>query len=84
MPKAKLTRLERSRLQVGDYAPGDGKKAVEIIDAQTAELKDQSSLLKDLLSHLDYCGWGDRWERECSEPLRKRADEWLKANGGGK
>ena len=27
--------------------------------------------LKDALYHLDYCGWGDAWERECSEDLRK-------------
>ena len=23
--------------------------------------------LKDAESHLDYCGYGDRWERECAE-----------------
>jgi hypothetical protein len=29
----------------------------------------------ELLAHLDYCGWGDRWEREVSEDTRKRASE---------
>ena len=26
-----------------------------------------------LLDHLDWIGWGDSWERECSEDLRKKA-----------
>jgi hypothetical protein len=26
--------------------------------------------LHKALEHLDYCGWGDSWERECSEQLR--------------
>lgn len=29
----------------------------------------------ELLAHLDYCGWGDCWEREVSEETRKRAGE---------
>ncbi len=27
--------------------------------------------LQQALDHLDYCGWGDSWERECSENLRR-------------
>ena len=27
--------------------------------------------LEQALEHLDYCGWGDSWERECSEDLRR-------------
>jgi hypothetical protein len=27
--------------------------------------------LEKALEHLDYCGWGDRWERECSAELRQ-------------
>lgn len=34
----------------------------------------------ELIEHLNYCGWGDRWERECSEDLRKRADKFEKDN----
>ena len=30
-------------------------------------------LTRDLIEHLDYCGWGDRWEREVSEELRTRS-----------
>lgn len=34
-------------------------------------------LIVDLVSHLDYTGWGrDSWEREVSEELRKRVDEF--------
>jgi hypothetical protein len=35
----KLNRLERSRLEVGDYAPTDGPKALHIIDAQAAVIE---------------------------------------------
>jgi hypothetical protein len=38
------------------------------------------ALVRELLEHLNYCGWGDRWERERSEDLRKRADAWAKAH----
>lgn len=41
-------------------------------DPRVAEL---ARLAFDLLEHLDYCGWGDSWERECSEPLRERAEQ---------
>jgi hypothetical protein len=34
-------------------------------------LSDAITLIKELEAHLDYCGWGDRWERECSKELRK-------------
>jgi hypothetical protein len=30
----------------------------------------------ELIEHLDYCGWGDKWERECSEELRTRAEKF--------
>lgn len=28
-------------------------------------------MMERLEEHLDYCGWGDSWERECSEKLRE-------------
>ncbi len=34
--------------------------------------KELAALAVELVEALDYCGWGDKWERECSEPLRKR------------
>lgn len=30
-------------------------------------------LAHELIEHLEYCGWGDRWEREVSEELRRQA-----------
>ncbi len=42
---------------------------------------DWKALAQELYDHLDYCGWGDSWERECSEDLRKRADEAFSENG---
>jgi hypothetical protein len=39
--------------------------------------------LSDAIEHLNYCGWGDRWERECAENLRKELPELLKKAQGG-
>lgn len=35
--------------------------------------------LQEALEHLDYCSWGDAWERECADEdgLRKRLPELL-------
>ena len=41
---------------------------------------DDKELIRELLAHLEYCGWGDSWERECSEELRKKAAQWEKEN----
>lgn len=37
-------------------------------------------LVKSLIEHLDYCGWGDKWEKERSEDLRKKVEKY-KAEG---
>ena len=37
-------------------------------------------LIKKLIEHLEYCGWGDKWERECSEELREEADKYAEGN----
>lgn len=34
-------------------------------------------LCKELIGHLDYCGWGDSWERSCCEDLQKKSMEFL-------
>lgn len=38
------------------------------------------NLIKSLIDHLEYCGWGDKWEKECSEKLRKKVEKY-KAQG---
>jgi hypothetical protein len=37
-------------------------------------------LLKEAYGHLEYCGWGDSWERECVQAtkLPERIEEMLK------
>lgn len=44
--------------------------------AELAELRKAHRAVKrdreDLIAHLDWIGWGDHYERECSEALRKR------------
>jgi hypothetical protein len=47
------------------------------------ELDKVKRLLKEAYNHLDYCGWGDSWERECSEDLRKELDEYFSNPKGG-
>ena len=39
-------------------------------------LKEVVEIAEALRDHLDYCGWGDSWERECAEAdnLSGRAD----------
>lgn len=32
------------------------------------------ALIKELIEHLDYCGWGDSWEREVAGDLPQRAE----------
>ena len=41
------------------------------------ELEKVKRLLMEAYAHLNYCGYGDSWERECSEELRKELDEYF-------
>jgi len=45
-----------------------------------SELDKIKKLLKAAYDHLNYCGWGDSWEHECSEGLRKELDEYFSDN----
>jgi hypothetical protein len=36
-------------------------------EIQITELK---RVIEQLLEHLEWIGWGDSWERECSEDIR--------------
>ncbi len=29
--------------------------------------EDDKETIRDMASHLDYCGYGDNWERECAD-----------------
>ena len=41
------------------------------------ELKLCKKLLKEAYDHLEYCGYGDSWERECSEQLQEDLDAYF-------
>lgn len=43
------------------------------LDEAQKEILRLRKLAKELFEHLEYCGWGDSWERECSEDLQDRA-----------
>jgi len=43
------------------------------------EFEKASELIMKLYEHLEYCGWGDSWERECSGKLRDEASDFLEA-----
>lgn len=38
-------------------------------------LKEANKLLDALIGHLEWTGWGDRYERECSQKLRDSIDK---------
>ena len=40
----------------------------------TEEIKE---LLNDTITHLEYCGYGDNWERQHAEKLMKRVDDYI-------
>ncbi len=35
--------------------------------------REMADLISDLVGHLDFCGWGDAYERSAAEPLQARA-----------
>jgi len=41
---------------------------------------DQRELIDELIEHLEYCNWGDAWERECAEDLRKTVRQYQERN----
>lgn len=66
--------LERSIERIDEEAEQDSNSELNLL---FAELKKVKSLLKDAYDHLNYCGWGDSWERECSEQLRRELDTYF-------
>ena len=41
------------------------------------KIKQLHEALQAASDHLDYCGWGDSWERECAEPIMKQVADAL-------
>lgn len=54
-----------------DFSVDYGDKIME------SEIEKLKRLLWAAYNHLDYCGWGDKWEREVSANLRKELDEYF-------
>ncbi len=41
------------------------------------EYENVYELLKEAYDHLEYCNYGDTWERECAEKLSKKLDKFF-------
>jgi hypothetical protein len=48
-----------------------------IIKTQAARIKLLTETLQRASDHLDYCGYGDNWERECAGTLEADIEEVL-------
>ena len=70
-----------------EHSQGDWIQYEDVgkLQAENARLKEELSQVKELLkkavNHLDYCGFGDAWERECSEGLQKELKKWEEEQG---
>lgn len=60
-----------------EYAPSD-EHAAAILNAVNSH-DGLVAALEDARTHLEYCGYGDKWERECAEEygLAKKIDDAL-------
>ena len=54
-----------------------GWKTVASTESQASELDKVKRLLRRAYDHLEYCGFGDQWERECSEELQNELSEYF-------
>ena len=57
------------------------KTRTEMVLKLVERINRANDLIIDLINHLDYCGWGDSYERECSESLRSRTFNYVKKEG---
>ena len=46
-------------------------------ESKESELEKVKRLLRRAYDHLEYCGFGDQWERECSEELQKELSDYF-------
>jgi len=56
-------------------------RGLPVSDTATPTLTEALELIDALEEHLDWCGWGDKWERECSEPLRNKLGNFNQRRG---
>lgn len=48
-------------------------------DPKDKLIRQLATALKNASDHLDYCGYGDSWERECAAELPKEIERALTA-----
>jgi hypothetical protein len=70
---------DRSAERKHFYDAGKSQAEAQIAEAGIKkELGKVKRLLRDAFDHLEYCGYGDSWERECAEGLKKELTEYFK------
>lgn len=42
---------------------------------KTINFEELYELAQEMYAHLNWTGWGDSWERECGEDLRKKVSK---------
>jgi hypothetical protein len=50
---------------------------IKKLDKLEKKYKNVYKLLKEAYDHLNYCNYGDSWERECAESLQKKLDRFF-------
>ena len=40
------------------------------------KLRKTEDLLEEAIGHLDYCGYGDTWERQVAQALKEKLTNW--------
>jgi chromosome segregation ATPase len=83
-----VRRLQKQVADLEEKVTAEREQRVTKLKEATAEigslreaLKQTREALNDAKEHLDYCGWGDSWERECAKAqgLEPKVDAALDA-----
>ncbi len=58
-------------------------KKTQPIDKPSNQELALAKMLREVVDHADYCGWGDAWERACAHDckLPSRAEDLLEKYG---
>ena len=59
----------------------DYENVCQALVDETKKSEYLKELLRKAIDHLDYCGYGDEWERECSESLQEELRQWQEGEG---
>lgn len=53
-----------------------GTDHIEWLIKETREAVKDLELLDECIDHLEYCNYGDKWESECAEQLKKQVEKY--------